>query len=303
MANSKKFEATKKDMNFFSAFTSSAGQVGSYLSLILLVMLGFIIIGGGIYAFMFLQTATIQNNIAELNAKMQSEAYQTELAKYSELNTRMASLNQQYYDVSALFAQVQNTSKVESSYMDTIYSSVPADIIITDFEYINGAIVITGSADSYYSPLDMIANFSKADLFTTVSITNISQIPVTMDGLSPEDLALIKKYTFTMEGFIEKSYPVLISKLVDNTSSTPLTASKSQTVADGGQYTESGVNKFTAGDGTVYALSRVLVNNAALPEAEMAAIRQSDTISGTVIASSVDIKLFYTISSTTGGAQ
>lgn len=302
MANRRKFESSKKDMNFFSAFTASPGQIGSYMSLALLVILGLLIVGAAIYTVVFLQTATIRNDISYLNAKMQSESYQTELAKYSEIDNNMVGLNQQYYDVSSLFSRVQNTSKVDSTYMDTIYGNIPKDVVITDFVYSEGTITLTGASDSYYSPLDMIANFSNAKLFTYVGITNITQVDVSTTSLSATDLALIKKYSFTIQCSLKSNYAVLVSKLIDIPSATPLSAVSSKTLGVGETYTESGVNTFTLEDGRIYTLSRVLINNVAVSDTDLAAIRQNDAISG-LVASSVDIKLFYSLSSTNGGAQ
>ena len=302
MAKNKKLELVKRDMNFFSDFTASSGQMGSYISLALLVLLGLLIVGSGIYAVVFLQTATVRNNINVLNAKMQGESYQADLAKFTEINSSMAGLNQQYYDVSSLLSKVQGKDKVQSSYMDTIYSNIPKDIAITKFAYTGGTITLTGEADSYYSPLDLISNLSKAKLFTYVAITNISQVDVSTSELTPADLLLTKKYTFEIQGSLKSNYVVLISRLIDSTTSEPLTAVKSQTLAAGESFTESGVNTYTSQDGSVYTLSRVLIDNVAVSETTMAAIRQNDSISG-LVASSVDIKLFYTLTSTSGGAQ
>jgi len=302
MAKNKKLELVKRDMNFFSDFTASSGQMGSYISLALLVILGLLIVGSGIYAVVFLQTATVRNNINVLNAKMQGESYQADLAKFTEINSSMAGLNQQYYDVSSLLSKVQGKDKVQSSYMDTIYSNIPKDIAITKFAYTGGTITLTGEADSYYSPLDLISNLSKAKLFTYVAITNISQVDVSTSELTPADLLLTKKYTFEIQGSLKSNYVVLISRLIDSTTSEPLTAVKSQTLAAGESFTESGVNTYTSQDGSVYTLSRVLIDNVAVSETTMAAIRQNDSISG-LVASSVDIKLFYTLTSTSGGAQ
>jgi len=233
---------------------------------------------------------------------MQGESYQADLAKFTEINSSMAGLNQQYYDVSSLLSKVQGKDKVQSSYMDTIYSNIPKDIAITKFAYTGGTITLTGEADSYYSPLDLISNLSKAKLFTYVAITNISQVDVSTSELTPADLLLTKKYTFEIQGSLKSNYVVLISRLIDSTTSEPLTAVKSQTLAAGESFTESGVNTYTSQDGSVYTLSRVLIDNVAVSETTMAAIRQNDSISG-LVASSVDIKLFYTLTSTSGGAQ
>lgn len=301
MASNKKFESAKRDMNFFSEFSASSGQLGSYLSLALVVLLGFLVVGGGIYAVVFFQTSTIRNNITELDTKMKSAEYLDKLDEYTKINDSMAGLNQHYYDVSSLFARVNNFDKVDSSFMDTIYSNIPENIAIAEFDYSEGAISLIGTCTSYYEPLDMVANFTKAKLFTYVAIEKIEQIDLSGSGLTPEELLVVKKYNFTITGSLKSTYAVLVSKLIDNTAAEPLTAVKSQTYGAGEQYSESGVNTYTTEDGTVYTLSRVLINNILVSDTDLTMIRQKDSITG-LVASSVDVKLFYVLS-TNGGAQ
>jgi hypothetical protein len=214
----------------------------------------------------------------------------------------MSDLNQQYYDVSSLLAKVSTLDKVETKYMDSIYSNLPADIVITQVKYEDGTITLTGNANNYYSPLDMINNFTKAKLFSNVSITKITQLDTTSVPLTAEEQATIQKYTFTIQCNIKSSYAVLISRLIDDTKATPLTAVKSQKLDVGTQYSESGVNTYTLADGSTYTLSRVMINNASITDAQMATIRQSDTITG-LVSGAIDLKLFYVLSSANGGVQ
>lgn len=295
MANKKNFESSKRDMNFFSEFTSSSGQMGSYVSFILLVLFGLLILGGAIVAVVFIQTATIQKDIDTLNTKMQSESYQSELISFSDINSNMTLLNQQYFDVSSLYSRVEGMSKIESTYMDSIYDNIPKDITITDFDYNNGTITLKGATNSYYSPMDMIANFTAAKLFTYVGIDDITLIDVSSSMLTQEELAITNKYTFTIKCSLKSSYSVLISKLIDSPAATPLTSVTSQTLGVGEQYSESNINTFTAPDGSLYTLNRILINDVVLPEADLALIRQNDIISG-FVTSTVDIQLFYILS-------
>lgn len=293
MANSKKFESSKKDMNFFSEFSASAGQIGSYMSLALLILLGLLIAGGAVYAVVLVQTTATRSSIDSLSNKMNSESYQSQLLKYSELNKDMSGLNQKYYDISSLFSRAQNSDKVVSANMDVVQSNLPKDVVITSFDYFEGTVTLKGSCDSYYSPLDMVANFSKAKLFSYVGITNIKQVDYSQSSLTQEELKLEKKYSFQIQGFLKSSYVVLISRLLDTPTAAPLTAIKTQTLGVGEQYAETGVTSFTDGDNT-YNLSRVLINNIAITDAQLKVIQASNTISG-IISESVDIKLFYTL--------
>ncbi len=302
MAINKKLELSKKDMNFFSEFSSTSSQAGSYLSLAIVLLLGFIVIGGAVYGVISFQTSAIQNDINALNVKMESDSYQAELAKYSDIQSSLSELNQQFYDVSSLYAKVSTLDKAETKYMDLIYSNLPSDIVISKVDFTNGTIILEGRAESYYSPLDMINNFNKAKIFSYVGITKIEQTDVSQQTLTPEEQLTAVKYRFQIQGSLKSSYAVIISRLIDDTKATPLTAVKSQKIDVGTQYTESGINTYTLEDGSTYTLSRVMINNASITDAQMTAIRASDTISG-IVSGAVDVKLFYILSSDNGGVQ
>jgi len=295
MANKKSIENNKRDMNFFSEFSGSSGQMGSFLTYIFVVLLGILIIGAGVYGIILVRTAAVSHDIDVLNAEMSSEDYQNQLAKYSEISASFNKLNQHYYEISALHSQITHFNRADTADMDTIYQSLPQDVIITSYKYEDGTITLSGAANSYYSPLDMIANFSKADLFTFVQISNIAQIDPTTAAASG------KNFTFTIQGSLLSSYAVMTSRFIDDAAGTPLTAADSQTYDVGQAYSVTGIKTFVSENGDTYSLSRVVIDNTAATEEQFAAIQKADSITGTVSAA-VNIQLFYTLSAK-GGAQ
>jgi len=292
----------KRDMNFFSIYSSSSGQVRSYSTMFLLFLLGFIIIGVGLYALFFLQSQKIRSNIENLNTEMKTEVYQKSLSDYSSIGGTLDTMNQEYYDITTLFYRVSDMSKVESKNMDIIQTNLPADITLTDFSYTKGNILLTGLANSYYSPLDLIANLSAPNLFTFVDIANITQQDLTALILTDAEKADIKPYTFTIKGSLENTYSVKVSKMFDGALPAPLTAVESKTYAVGDRYKIEGINTFTSTNKT-YILSKIMINDVVVADQNVfTSIKLADSINGTV-TSMVNIVLYYTLSSSNGGEQ
>lgn len=272
------------------------------MTLFLIVLLGFVIVGAGVYAIYFLQNQRIQQNINILNTEMMQEDYQKNLAAYSSIGSNLEAYNRQYYEVTNLYFRVAEMDKVEAKNMDIIQANLPADVILTDFEYMDGYILLTGLADNYYSPLDLIASLSDAKTFTFVDITKITQLDLTTTSFANEEIADAKQYSFTIKGSLETDYAVKVSKMLDGATPTPLTAVTSNTYAVGDSYQIEGITTFTNLEST-YSLSRVKINDVLIDDpAIFNAIKQSDALSGTV-TSAVDIVLYYTLTSTNGGGQ
>jgi len=302
---SKKLEKTaslKKDMNFFSGFSKSSGSSTSYTTLFLILLLGFLLVGAGVYAVYFLQLQRTSQNVDTLKAEMATEEYQKNLAEYATLGGTLDAYNQQYYEVTNLYYQVSEMDKVESKYMDVIQANLPADVILTDFDYKDGSISLTGLSGSYYSPLALIANLSKTDTFTYVDITSINQLDLTTTVLTDAELQTAKQYSFLIKGSLEASYPVKVSKMIDGTMPTPLTAVTSTTYSVGETYKIDGINTFTNFN-DVYTISRIKVNDVLIEDPDLfAAIQQADSMSGSV-TSALNIVFYYSLSSTNGGGQ
>lgn len=300
MSKSNKTVLSKRDMNFFSEFSSSSGMSTSSTSLILLILLIFIIIGVGVYGIFYFKTASLNASIQTLNAEMATEEYQTPFHQYTSINSDLNLYNQQYYDISTLFYRVSDMGRIESKYMDTIQEKLPEDITLTDFSYADGSITLTGLASSYYSPLDFIANLSASETFTYVDISSITQQDLSV--FTPEEQVLMKPYLFTLVGSIESTYPLTVSKMMDGVVATPLTAVSSTNYKIGDTYKVEGINSLTSGQ-NVYTLSKVEIDHVAVSDPNaFAAIQQADAITGT-ITSAENIVLYYTLSATIGGGQ
>ncbi len=291
MANNRKLEESKKDMNFFSEFGGSGGQVGSYMSMILIIFLGFIVIGVMVYGVFFLQAVSIRSDIDVLNAKMQSPEYQQKLDNYAALNDTLNVLNQEYYDISYLYANIEARDTVDSAYMDVIAKNLPKDILLTNFSYNAGKIILQGSSLTNTAPLDLIASLTEESLFSRVEIDAIDQIMTDKD-VADIDYIFIYKYDFAITCYVNESYAVSINKMVDDATSEALAPINVTQYAIGDTYSEKGIATFTTLDGKTYTLARVLVNDVAVSKDKLAEIVAADSVEG-IVTADVSIKLYY----------
>lgn len=296
---SNKLEMSKRDMNFFSEFTGSSGQANTFLPYVLLTLLGLIVVCGAVFGFLSLQTAAVNSQIDKLNAEINSENNQGKLKEYTDTYNSMSDYNLQYYDLSSLLSTVKNTTKVDSTVMDAVYKNLPSDIFITGFTYEGGKVQLVGNSSTYFSPLSFLASLRTVSLFTNVEISSIQELDFSTSALTPEELAVSNKFSFDITGYLKETYPVITSRLIDDTTSTPLTAVDSQTKNLGEKYEIKGINTYTSDNGAVYTLSRILVNNVALTDVQLAAVKEADSLSG-ITNAATDIKIYYVVN---GGAQ
>ena len=298
MANTK-IELSKKDMNFFSEFSGSSSQVNAIVPYALLILVALVVVGGVVFGFLKIQTAAVRSQIDILNAEINSEENQKNLKEYTDTYNSLAGYNLQYYDVSSLFSNVKNTDKIDSAVMDAVYANLPVDVFISDLSYESGKVQLTGTCDSYFTPLSMLANFREVSLFSNIEILSIEQIDFSTSPMPPEEIAAASKFSFDIVCYLKDTYPVVTSRLIDDTASTPLTAVYSQTLGLGEKYEIKNINTYTSENGTVYTVSRILVNNIVLTEQQLATVKQNDLITG-ITNAATDIKIYYVAD---GGAQ
>lgn len=302
MLNTKKMELSKKDMNFFSEFSSSSRQVNSYMSLILIVFISLLVFGAALYLVLILQSAAVRNDIDKVTNSMNNQNFSDAEFKYNANTADIQNLNQKYFDLTSLFSRVSNMSKVESQYMDTIQKNLPADVVITDFTYEKGAINLKGICNSLYSPLDFIARLDDTKMFTYVDISDISKVDISVTDPATQAQANLLPYSFTLTGSLEASYPVTLTRVVDAVQAVPLSALESKDLAVGSTYTITAINSYTASDGRIYTLSNVIVNQIALSATNLAVLQQGGSYDIRV-TSSIDVKLLYKLSASNGGVQ
>ena len=302
MLSSNKLESSKKDMNFFSEFSSSGGQLNSYMYLILIVFIGMLILGALLYFTIFVQSASVGKDMDDMTNKMNTEEYTNAVSQYNAKNAEISNLNQTYFDITSLYSKVSSMDKIDSKIMDTVYQNLPLDIVITDFTFANGTVLLNGESNTFYSPLDMIARLSSAKIFTYVDISDIQQVDLSGMLLTDAERLVARPFTFSITGSFKMSYPVNISRLTDASPVAPISAMESTVAEVGTVYSLTGVGTYTSSSGSTYTLSRAVINDFPLDPTNLTVLQMGGTYAIRVSALS-DIKLYYTLTSTNGGAQ
>lgn len=317
----KKPEISKKDMNFFSEFSSSAGQVASYISIALIGFIAFLFVAIVLFALVSIQKASVQNKIDKLTTEMNSEEYLEKLSSYDDLNLQLSDYQGQYYEMSQLYAKVSTVDCPKSSLLDTIFgytasdadtgnadlpdsmrssiaSNVPLDVIITDFLYENGAITIEGTGMTMYSAPNFAHLLREQGLFVFIECTSNQAIDFSALGISADDYATATKYTFKIIGSLQSDYSVSVSKFVDGTTPTPLGAMETVTASAGTEYDITDITNIEV-DGVSYTLARVLINDTALSTEDLSTAISTGALTERVNMD-LTIDLYYTVS-TDGG--
>lgn len=291
MANTKKIEESKKDMNFFSEFGGAGGQVSSYMSLILIIFIGFLVIAGAIYAVFFIQAMSVRAQIKSLEAKMSEESYVQALNEHKAISNEIQNLNKEYYELTYLYSEVESKDKLQSTYMDIVTKNLPSDICLTSLLYKDGALVLSGTSMSYYSPLDYLNALSKEEIFSKTEINEITQVQ-SKKGTSDYEYLFVSKYNFSIVCKISESYIVRLYRLVDDINAQPIGAIETSVFKLGDIYSKSGIFSYTTADGVPYVLSRISINNLELSAEELEQAIANDSLSKS-ISVDTNVRLYY----------
>lgn len=291
MAYTKKLEDSKKDMNFFSEFGGSSGQVGSYLSLILIVFVGFILIAGSIYGLFWLQAYGVRNQINALSEKMNSKEYIDKLNEHQSISYELSGLTEEYFDISMLYSNIDSQSQVNSAYLDFAQKYLPKDMIMTNIVYDGARLTLSGTSESYYSPLDYLAKLSEEQLFSRAEIDQIDQI-VSDLNLTDEEYLNEPKYHYSLTCYIKEDFSVRLYRLQDDVTSKSLAPIEIAIHKINDRFDVSALKEYTSMDGVAYTLSRIVINDVQVTTEQFDNIILNDSLS-VLINSETNIKLYY----------
>lgn len=301
MPTTKKVDASKKDMNFFSEFTSSSTQIASALSIALVLFVLVFLVATVLLIFVLTKTATTKNDINKIKSEMGSDEYKKALSGYEDSSSTMEGLREYLYVLTSLQGRINDMQFADTKYMDTITSMVPDVITLTNLEYVDGAIIVSGNSDNYSAPLDMIAKLQDSNTFTFVGINSIAQRDLLAEGLTAEEFATVKQFTFSFTGSLKSSYFVSVTGFANDATGKPLSTRDAKEYLVGESYGISEITSYTV-DSVEYKLARVVINDTAVSADQFSEILAADAITGRV-SSTVDIKLYYDVVVEGGAAK
>lgn len=298
-----KNDFSKKDMNFFSEFSSGASQqITSAFPIFLLLAVLILGITAIIFIVCAVQVNDKQGKIDDIRAEMASEEYQQRLNRKDKSQIEVEDLRQTHYVLSSLDAKVSDRSVSSVENLEKCKNALPADAVMTSYHDSKGTIEIVGvtltcdSAFNYGKKLDETDLFS----FTEQSISIFDPIE---NGYDKESLMFgMLQYDFTYKCTLNGHYTLSYASFVDGTTPAPLTQLETLALKSGEEYNiGSIVNKNV--DGVNYQLTNIKINDTAIDANKLAEYTSSDSFYGR-IGSNMDVKFMYTaIDDTTDGGE
>lgn len=294
--NMKKNDFSKKDMNFFSEFSSSGAKNAKILTASLGVLLIVAVIGLGVFSILKIQTARVQSKINDIQSELKDSDNLQAIQDFEQLSIEVARLREYVYVLTDLDTRLESMPFASSSVMDTLTEEIPAEIALTTVTFKEGAVTFGGTSDTYDAPLNYAQLLQEKNLFTYVHVETIPYNHPDSE-LTPEEIQLLNKYTFILVGTLESSYSVRFTRYLDTEPKILLGVPVTKDYLAGESYGETDIATFTQ-DGETYTLSRILIDGTLVPPEQFQAMLDADAVTGNTLATT-SIELYYKVSDDT----
>lgn len=288
-----KNDFSKKDMNFFSEFSSATSQqISSAFPIFLLATVAILAITLIVWIVCGIQIMNKQNKINDIKKEMNSAEYQRQLAKKDESQVEVERLRAYYYEISTLDSKVASKTVAASTTLTTCKDSLPDDTVMTKYDNVDGVVTISGQSINRESALNYLHILESKGLFVAIEDTIKPFDPIEL-GYDKTTLWFGNmQYTFnfvcTLKGYVTLSY----ASFVDGTTPTPLSILSTEHFSVGGEYKLPNIATYSQ-DGVDYKLTNVKINGTAVTPERLAEIIAANEISGK-ISSNTNIELMYT---------
>ena len=287
-----KNDFSKKDMNFFSEFSSAASQqISSAFPIFLLATVAILAFTLIVWIVCGIQVMKKQDQINDIKAEMASAEYQSKLAAKDQSQALVSELRNYYYVISSLDSKLsgKTTSTVET--LTTVVGALPDDTVMTYYENKDGTVTIQGQCLNRESAYNYLKTLKDKDIFSFVQ-EKIEALDPLADGYDKDTLMFgMMLYTFEFNCTLKGHYVVSWASFIDGTTPTPLTSLRTQSFSAGSDYKIPDVATISA-DGTTYKLKNVTINGVAISSAQLAETIQNNELSGKV-PSNLKIEFYY----------
>ena len=290
-----KNDFSKKDMNFFSEFSSAASQqISSAFPFFLLATVVILVFTLIVWIACGIQIMNKQNKINDLKTTMNSEDYQNRLANKDKTQAEVETLRSYFYVLSSLDSKIASKTVASTATLTAVRDNLPDDTFLTAYSNTEGVVEIQGQSLDRTSALNYLHLLDKLGIFSSIEDT-IKPLNPTEVGYNKETIMFGNmSYTFrficTMKGYVNLTY----ARFIDGQTPTPLTQliTQPKTVGSNYEITDS-VASYTL-DGVEYKLTNVKVNGQAVTPERLAEIIAANEITGK-ISSNLNIDLLYTV--------
>lgn len=288
-----KNDFSKKDMNFFSEFSSAtAQQMSSAFPIFLLATVAILAITLIVWIVCGIQIMNKQNKINDIKKVMNSQEYQEQLAKKDQSQAEVEELRSYYYEISTLDSKVASKTVAASTTLTTIKDCLPDDTVLSKYDNIDGVVTVSGHSISRESALNYLHLLEDKGLFVAIEDTIKPYDPIEMgyrkDTLWFGNMQYSFNFVCTLKGYVTLTY----ASFIDGPTPTPLSVLSTQSFNVGAEYKLPNIATYSQ-DGIEYKLTNVKINGTAVTPERLAEIIAANEISNK-ISSNTNIELLYT---------
>ncbi|MBO7563831.1 MAG: hypothetical protein J6T40_03160 [Clostridiales bacterium] len=289
-----KNDFSKKDMNFFSEFTSAASQqISSAIPVFLLLTVILLVFTLIVWIYCGVQVMNKQNKINDLRAIMASADYQNRLKAKDRSQAEVEELRQYQYVLSTLDSKVSNKVAASSSTMAKCRENLTDDMYLTYYDDADGIVEIKGNCKGRESAYNYLEKLRATELFEFMETQIVPQDPIEL-GYDKDSLMFGSfSYTFDFKCYLKGHYSLTWASFLDGTVPTALTALNRQSFSAGSDYKIPDIDKLTV-DGVNYKLTNVKINGTAVSASQLSDILKNKELSGK-ITSNMNVELMYAV--------
>ncbi len=289
-----KNDFSKKDMNFFSEFTSAASQqISSALPIFLLLTVILLVFTLIVWIYCGVQVMNKQNKINDLRAYMASADYQNRLKAKDRSQAEVEELRQYQYVLSTLDSKVANKVVSTTSNLTKVREAATDDTILSYYDESEGIIEVRGQCLNRVSAYNYLETLRQTDLFAFVETQIAPQDPMSM-GYDKDSLMYGHcDYTFAFKCYLKGHYSLTWASFLDGTVPTALTALNRQSFSAGSDYKIPDIDVITV-DGVNYKLVNIKINGSAVSSQQLNDAISNKSLSGK-ISSNLNIEFMYAV--------
>ena len=287
-----KNEFSKKDMNFFSEFSSAASQqISSAFPIFLLATVAILVFTLIVWIVCGIQVMKKQDQINDIKATMASAEYQAKLAAKDQSQAEVEDLRAYHYVISSLDSQIASKTTATVETLTACVGALPDDTIMVGYEDVNGMVTIMGQSLNRESPYNYLKTLKDKDIFSFIE-ESIEALDPSEVGYKKENLMFgTMQYTFKFKCTLKGHYTVSWAYFIDGTTPQPLGNLRTQSFGAGSEYKIPDVANYDV-DGVQYHLKNVTINGAAITAQELQQAINNNELSGKV-SSNLSIQIYY----------
>lgn len=275
-----KNDFSKKDMNFFSEFSSATSQqISSAFPFFLLATVAILVVTLLVWIICGIQVMNKQNKINDLRNQMADPKYQARLADKDKSQAEVEDLRNYLYVLTSLDSKVSGKSVAYVETLKAVRECMTDDMFLTGYRDTAGTVEIKGQTVRRESALNFLNLLKERDLFSFV-VDTIEPFDPAELGYSRENLMFGNMgYSFTFTCTLRGHYTLSWASFIDGKTPTPLSELSTYSYGIGSTFQLQDIAKKNV-DGVDYKLVNVKVNGKALSKEEVESIIAANEYSG-----------------------